>query len=61
VIVSVDAQRLQIWDLAVLREQFRETGIGLGAGVIAIFEFRIMAVRKVLLDVMASSPEIFGH
>jgi hypothetical protein len=27
VVVSVDAQRLQIWDLAVLREQFGELGL----------------------------------
>jgi WD40 repeat protein len=27
VVVSVDSQRLQVWDLAALREQFRELGL----------------------------------
>jgi hypothetical protein len=30
VAVSVDAQRLQVWDLAALREQFRQLGLDWG-------------------------------
>src|SRR5438132_13983824 len=32
VAVSVDAQRLQVWDLAALRKQFRELGLDWAAG-----------------------------